>query len=103
MKHIILHLLIQDMKHEQLLHALRKAGFKNEVHDMDLSGVVCQLMGIPETDMTWEWSDTYMRFMRQARQYEITGNTQSLQTLAESCYGFLLACSPGHHHEVKGR
>lgn len=77
------------MKHEQLVQALQLVGFQTDLYGLDLSGVVAELMGIKEADISWDWFDIYMNFLCKASQYEITGTGENLLPLAEACYVFL--------------
>lgn len=88
-KNLIIQLLIEDMKHEQLISGLKNLGFVSEFYGSDLCAVVAELMGIPEENISWDWMDIYMSFIRKAVHYEITDNGKSLLTLAETCYTFL--------------
>ncbi len=85
-------LIKEEMKHEQLIQALQQLGFNSDLHGLDISGVVAELMGIPEGNMSWEWFDVYMSFLEQAGHYEITGDGMNLIPLAETCYLFLMNC-----------
>jgi hypothetical protein len=98
-KNLIIQLLIQDMKHEQLIAALRKLGFESDVHGLKILEIIAGLMGIAEEEITWEWSEGYVDFMCQVRKYKIKGNGENLLPLAEACYKFLSACA---EREEKG-
>jgi len=92
-RQLIIQLLIQDMKHEQLVSGLRSLGFDSNLHGSDISAVVAELMGINATDMSMQWMDVYMSFVKKAGDYTITDTGSSLQALAETCYTFLLHTS----------
>lgn len=85
-KHLIIHLLIQDMKHEQLVHGLHQLGFESQLHTLDIMAAVSELMHIPQEQLTWLWSDAYINVLKQARQYPITADGKNLLPLAEQCY-----------------
>ncbi|MES2779209.1 MAG: hypothetical protein V4651_04840 [Bacteroidota bacterium] len=88
-KPLIIQLLIADMKHEQLLAGLSRLGFESDWHSLDLSGVVAELMGIPEADRSGEWFEHYMDFVGKAGNYPVTATGNNLQPLAEACYEML--------------
>jgi len=88
-KQLVIQLIIQDMKHEQLVGGLQQLGFQTDLHGSDISAIVAQLLGISENNITNDWLDVYMSFIRQSRQYTITDTGTSLLSLAETCYGFL--------------
>jgi len=89
-EHLVIQLLIQDMKHEQLIRGMQSLGFNSNVHGSNISTIVAGLMGIKEDDISWEWMDVYMSFIKQATNYEITDTGSSLQQLANTCYSCLL-------------
>lgn len=91
-KNLIIHLLIQDMKHEQLISGLTNLGFESQQHTLDIMGVVSGLMHIPPEKLSWHWSDAYMASIKQARQYPITADGQNLLPLAEQCFAVLETC-----------
>lgn len=88
-KQLIIELLMQDMKHEQLIDGLYKLGFSSDLHGLNISGVVAELLGIKEDDIDSEWFEIYMDFLSQAKHYEICGTGKNLRPLAETCYTFL--------------
>ena len=90
-KHLIIELLVQDMKHEQLINGLYKLGFQSDIYGLNISGVVAELLGIKEKDISWEWFEIYMDFIGKAKHYEITGRGKNLLSLAETCYTFLIS------------
>lgn len=94
-KHLIIPILVQDMKHEQLMAGLKRLGFHSDLHYLDLMGVVAELMRIPEAEMNWEWCDVYISFLKQAKQYEVTGDGKNLLPLAEACYAALVIVQSG--------
>lgn len=88
-KQLIIELLVQDMKHEQLIDGLYKLGFSSDLHGLNISGVIAELLGIKEADISWDWFEIYMDFVGQAKHYEICGTGNTLRPLAETCYTFL--------------
>jgi len=92
-KHLIVQLIKQDLKHSQLLEGLKTAGFKSDLHYLDLSTIVAQMMGMPGGEASDQWAEVYISFMQQASTYSITPEGENLTELAEQCYLFLQACS----------
>jgi hypothetical protein len=92
-KNLIVQLLAQDMKHEQLIAALRKIGFESDSHRLKILEIVAGLMGIREEEISWEWSEGYVNFMCQVRKYKMRGNGENLLPLVEECYQFLIECN----------
>lgn len=91
-KSLIIKILVQDMKHEQLINGLKDLGFESDLHGLELVSIVAELMGAPELKSNSEWFDGYMNFLSMADQYEITGNGRNLIPLAETCYMYLKKC-----------
>jgi len=82
-KQLAIKVIIHDMKYEQLIHGLRDLGFQTDIHGSDLCAVVAELLGIPADDITLDWLDTYMGFIKQAPLYPITDTGDALLPLAE--------------------
>jgi hypothetical protein len=91
-KHIIISLIKQDLKHTQLLEGLKTAGFKSDLHYLDLSTIVAQMMGMTTGEASDQWAEVYISFLQQAPTYPITPEGDNLNDLAEECYLFLQAC-----------
>jgi hypothetical protein len=89
---LVIRLLVQDMKHEQLLDALNKLGFETDRHTLDLFNIIAELMGIAENQASWAWSDIYMEYMNKALLYPVTLDGESLVPLAKECYEKLVKC-----------
>jgi hypothetical protein len=89
---LIVALIAQDMKHEQLLGAFEKIGFQSDIHELLLLDIIAEVMGVPPKKMSWDWVDIYMKFMKAAEGFEITGNGKNLLPLAEACYAALKTC-----------
>lgn len=92
-KNLIIHLLVQDMKHEQLINGLTNLGFESQQHTLDIMAVVSGLMHIAPEKLSWHWCDAYMAAIKQARQYPITTDGQNLLPLAEQCFAVLETCT----------
>lgn len=92
-KEVIIQLIKQDLKHTQLLEGLKAAGFQSELHYLDLSTIVAQMMGMPGGEASDQWAEVYLSFLQQASAYSLTSTGENLDLLAEECYLFLKACS----------
>ena len=90
-KTLIIQLLIQNMKNEQLLAALGSRGFDAAPHTLDLSGMVCRLMGTPEENMSIDWFKLYMAYLKKAAALPLGGSCEGFISLAEECYAELVA------------
>jgi len=94
-KDIVIKLLIQDMKQEQLMSGMRELSFQSDLHGSDISAIVAALMGIAEDDISEDWMEMYLSFIRKAKEYIITDSGTSLRSLAETCYVFLAGTEAG--------
>jgi hypothetical protein len=83
---VIIHLIQQDLKHAQMMEALKAAGFQCELHFLDLATPVAQLMGNVDGEASDQWAGVYVSFLEEAIRHE------NLAELAEECYLFLRAC-----------
>lgn len=88
-KELIIHLIVQDMRHFQLITRLEKAGFDSDMQMLSISTVVAALMGIPNGDMDDCWLNSYMDLLELAAGFEMEGTGKNLQPLAELCYNKL--------------
>ena len=85
---LIIDLILQDLKHNQLLTGLEKIGLNgSDTHYLGILEIVFQLMKVPE-QIANDWGELYVKFMNQAIHYEITSSTkkETLKPLAEVCY-----------------
>lgn len=89
-KNLIIHLLLQDLRHTQLLLLLEKEGRDMEAHYLDIVLVVSRLMGAEE--VSDQFVSLYVWFMDEAANYPVAGRGESLQELAEQCYTMLVCC-----------
>ncbi|UTW66369.1 hypothetical protein KFE94_17215 [bacterium SCSIO 12643] len=87
-KDLIVRLIQQDLKHNQLTARLRKAGLEgDEVFYLGILEIVSDLMGVPRVnDIEERWSDIYISFMNDVVHFEISGRSDSYKPLAEMCY-----------------
>lgn len=90
-KELITNLILQDLRHHQLIAGLHQARLYVDVHDLDIMEIVAQLMGISCERLSDQWSEMYFRFMDRAAEYEVTNRGKALEPLAEECYRFMAA------------
>lgn len=94
-KELIINLIQQDLKHNQLLLGLKNIGLgRGDLHYLRILDIVCKLMDVPEGDIADRWGAVYSSIMEDAINYEITSSGESLRSLAEACYSQLKAISP---------
>jgi len=92
-KDLILQLIHQDLKHNQLTGGLRKLGFDDfGLHSLNISPIVARLMGMPKEETQDLWDNVYVGFLDVAHQYKVTDLGKELKPLAEKCYEMLVAC-----------
>ena len=90
-KDIIVQLIQQDLKHNQLTQGLLKIGLdQGGLHDLDILSVVAQLMGVPKEKVDGRWFDIYISFMCEADKLELSDRGENLIPLAQKCYEFLI-------------
>ncbi len=85
---LIINLILQDLKHNQLLLGLEKIGLNvNDTHYLSILEVVFQLMKVPEQTLD-DCGALYLNFMDQAIQYKMSDTVKqdTLKPLAEVCY-----------------
>jgi hypothetical protein len=90
-KELIIKLIQQDLKHNQLTGGLQKIGLKTDVHHLELVEVIMALMDKSEDNH--QYLKTYFHFLNQAANYKITATADNLKPLAEKCYKELLSIS----------
>jgi len=93
-KELILQLIHQDLKHNQLMGGLRQLGFVEfGLHSLNISPIVARLMGMPEEEAQDLWDNVYVSFLDEAHQYKVSGLGEELKPLAEKCYEMLVVCA----------
>ncbi len=93
-KDLILQLIQQDIKHNQLTEKLRQIGLDDGgTYTLDLLTIVARLMNIPTGKVADTWANVYNSFMHEAHQHPISDAKNHLQPMAEQCYQLLLACT----------
>jgi len=85
-KDLIISLIQQDLKHNQLVEGLENLGLDGGgLHYLGVLELVCRLMKVPE-NVQDQWSELYIGFMKEAAKHEIEEKPDSLRPLAEVCY-----------------
>jgi hypothetical protein len=96
-KPLIVYLILQEMKHHQLINALENAGLQPDLHTISLLEVIQPLLGVPTPNdkqfpvITDELSELYNSWIEQAGNYRISMTSKHLKPLAEQCYQALVA------------
>ena len=91
-KQLVIRLIRQDLKHNQLVYGLEGLGFADKgLHGLEILEIIAELMEVPEEKITGAWIGTYIEFLERSTDYKITGNGTNLLPLAEECYNVLLA------------
>ncbi len=88
---LIINLILQDLKHNQLLSGLKKIGLEaSDSHYLDILEIVAELMGVPK-NLADDWGTLYVGFMNQAIYSETTKarKSEALKSFAKVCYGQL--------------
>lgn len=90
-KNLIIQLIQQDLKHNQLLSGLEAIGLESyHIHSLQIIDVVSKLMQVSASIID-DWDETYLELMQQASLYQITARGETLKPLAEVCYQQLKA------------
>lgn len=92
-KELITNLILQDLRHYQLIALLGKAGLDMDLHDLDIIHIVSDMMDVPLREQTSDqWSELYFNFLDRAADFEVSKCGASLKPLAEECFEVLVAC-----------
>ena len=90
---LITALLLQDMKHNQLVLGIEQLGFvSDDYHTLQIYDIVAELMGLQPGKISNKWSDIYLSYMKKVVHYDIEPMGKNLVSLAKECYQKLLAC-----------
>lgn len=88
-KELLIDLIQQDLKHNQLVIGLDKIGLEgSEMHNLRILEMVSKLMKVPKA-LQEDWTNAYMLCMEEAVNYQITNRGESLKNLAEVTYNKL--------------
>ena len=85
-KELIIHLIQQDLKYNQLLSGLERVGLYAEDLHLNLLVIVSELMNVPKGKTDDAWAEIYVSFMLQAIDFEVSANKEKLKPLAIACY-----------------
>jgi hypothetical protein len=86
-KDLIICLIQQDLKHNQLIRGLRHMGLDDQgLHSLDLLSIVARLMDLPENTAAEQWQDIYGGFMSEAHKIPCSDLGEELWPVAEACY-----------------
>ncbi|UTW67959.1 hypothetical protein KFE94_07540 [bacterium SCSIO 12643] len=92
-KDLILQLIQQDLKHNQLTEGLRQIGLDDYGrYCLDIQPMVAQLMGMEKEQVSDRWTEIYGSFMDNAHQTKTSDRGEELIPVAQKCYDMLLAC-----------
>ncbi|GGF49071.1 hypothetical protein [Echinicola rosea] len=84
---LIEELILQDLKHCQLLYGLRTLELGDgDAHYLGILELIEKLMGIRDDQLSTKFCEIYMKFMHQSTDFSITFLGQELRPLARSCY-----------------
>jgi hypothetical protein len=86
MKEIIIPVIIEDMRFNQYISALRKLGIEVYEFDLDLMSIVAKLMGFNYEDMTDSWMELYVTELSKCENVPMEPLGKNLYSLAEECY-----------------
>lgn len=90
-KDVLISLIVQDMRHHQLIIRLQEAGLQVDRHYLEIVDIVCRLMRVDES--CDGWLCIYQNYMDRSVDYEISYDGHSLLPLAIECYEMLLVVS----------
>lgn len=89
-KDLILKLIQQDLKHNQLTEKLRQIGFDDSgLYDLDILSMVVELMNHSNLHERDAWIECYLHSMSQAHLYPVSHKGDELRAFAENCYSQL--------------
>lgn len=86
---LIIDLIKQDMKHQQLIGGLESLGFENRgLFSLELSVIIAGLMKVkaPKRDL---WNEVYSKFLVKAEHIDVKMMNTTLESLAAECYSAL--------------
>lgn len=84
MKHIVLSLIRDDIRHTYLIDSLNNLGFSADHYSLHLSTAIFELIGIRKENVTDELYNGYYRLIR-------TNGHEQTETIAQSAYQYLEA------------
>jgi hypothetical protein len=92
-KELITRIILQDLKHNQLIKPIRDLGFDDSgVFSLDLLSIVAEMLEIPEEKVSEQWVSVYNDLMDRADNFPISDLGTELRPLAEEGYEMLEIC-----------
>lgn len=88
-KELIIQLIEQDMKHQQLVEAICRAGFETDAHQLEIYRIVAQLMGMDVDTLPARWVELYWNCVGVAAGLPVGVDRAVLKGLAEECWMLL--------------
>jgi len=85
-KEVVIKLIREDMRYNQYMALLRKLGIEVYFSDLELSGIVADLMG---QEMTCQWIELYFEQLSVSELLPIKPLGKNLEKPAEECYDLL--------------
>lgn len=86
-KDLIIALILQDLKHSQLVMGLDRLGLEaSDRHCLELFDIIADLMQVPEGHVELDWSKLYLTYMAECSDIEISNDLNQLKPYAESCF-----------------
>ncbi|NQY10284.1 MAG: hypothetical protein HRT71_12325 [Flavobacteriales bacterium] len=91
-KEIILKIILQDLKHNQLRLGLQNIGLDDAcLYSSDMFPVITELMGVAEKDAGDKLGEKYYEIIGVVDKLKISDSGETLKPLAEKCYEMLLS------------
>ncbi len=92
-KDLIVRIILQDLKHNQLIKSLRDLGFDDSgVFSLDLLSIVAGIQEIPEEKLSEQWVAIYQNLMDKSTNFPASDLGTELKELAEEGYLLLETC-----------
>ncbi|WP_192349747.1 hypothetical protein [Algoriphagus sp. Y33] len=80
-------LILQDLRHMQLIYGLEAIGFTEEgFYSLDLCFCIAELMGVRGEESIDKFYKVYRGHIEKCRDLEITCSRKNLRPLANECY-----------------
>lgn len=90
-KELIISLIQQDLKHNQLILGLDELGLAtSDKHCLEILDIVASLMQVPEGDIEFDWCRLYVTYMAESKKLGVTHTTETMKPFAEACYDGLV-------------
>lgn len=85
-KDAVIEIIVQNMRFNQYLAALRKLGIEVYDFDLDIMSIVAKLMNIKDEEMTDSWMELYVTELSKSERLPIELLGKNLYSLAKECY-----------------